>query len=146
MTKMKKKSLLLIICLFAILSCGCSTEAGKLESKLSNQKTTESINLKKVTDFKWDTVFFVSPYMTKKEIEETISINSDNIEDNNFDDSEIYILFANNGEIVYTILGRPDNLGFDFDVGSYDKVKEIPADKAKFSISKGDNLLMYNYK
>ncbi len=143
---MKKVLLLVIICLFVITLYGCSTETGKLESKLTNQKITESFVLDKVTDFKWNTIYFVSPYMTKEEIEKAISIKSDNIEDNNYDDSEIYILFANNGKIVYTILGRPDNLGFDFDVGSYDRVKEIPVDKAIFSISKNDNLLMYNLK
>ena len=39
------------------------------------------------------------------------------------------MIFTLDDKVVYQIYGNPNNLGFDFDVGEYDKIKNISKEK-----------------
>lgn len=72
-------------------------------------------------------MYFVKPYTEKSGIEKYIDISSDEIYDNISDEGTLYMIFTLDDKVVYQIYGNPNNLGFDFDVGEYDKIKNINA-------------------
>ena len=141
---MFKKIVLLIMC-FAIFSvCGCSKEGADFEKRLANVDDANKIDLKEYTDFEWDTVYFVAPYASKEEIEESLSIKADEIEDNySVDEGGLCLIFVKGKVVVYTLIGNPQELGFDFDVGKYETVKKISSKKSIFTVSNDEDMIRY---
>ena len=76
---MGKIKLFAIIFIVLILVCGCSKAENELEQKLIQQANTAELRLDSITEFQWDTVYFVAPYVSKDEIEKEISISSPEI-------------------------------------------------------------------
>ncbi len=143
---MLKKIVIVIVAVAMCFLCGCSKDSQTLEKELSNVKNVGDIQLNKLTVFKWDKVFFIAPYTSKEEIENAISIKSEKIEDNNYDEDEVYMIFVDGNKIVYTIMGRTDNLGFCFELGNFDRVKELSVEKSSFSVSDDGDILVYTLK
>ena len=78
-----KKLLVITLCIITLVFSACSGNNEKFEAKLSEQKEVSKVKLTELTDFKWDYAYFISPYVSKEEIEKIISIKSDEIQDNN---------------------------------------------------------------
>ena len=80
--------------------------------------------------------------VSKEEIEKIISIKSDEIQDNNNNDSTIYVVFTEKNKVVYQLFGDAQNLGFSFDLGKYKKFKRITCDNCDFSVQNknGENI------
>ncbi len=96
---MKKLILLSVITLLLI---SCNRQKGKIELALSNEiqncNTPDcKIELKKVTDFEWDKVYFFEMPITKEYVNKNIGIDySDYVEFTR------PIIFLNKGKIIYS--------------------------------------------
>ena len=118
----------------------CSKEDKSLEDALLKKKESDIVRIDSLTDFQWNSVYFVKPYTEKSEIEKYIGISSDEIYDNISDEG---IKVKEIDDIVYQIYGNPNNLGFDFDVGEYDKIKNISKEKSVFNVKRDGKLIIY---
>lgn len=58
-------------------------------------------------------------------------------------DSGLYLVFLNKGEYVYQIQGTQQSLGFDIDVGEYDKYKKLRKEEAVFEVMKEEGFVLY---
>ena len=96
-----KKLLVITLCIITLVFSACSGNNEKFEAKLSEQKEVSKVKLTELTDFKWDYAYFILPYVSKEEIEKIISIKSDEIQDNNNNDSTIYVVFTEKNKVVY---------------------------------------------
>ncbi|MDO5125864.1 MAG: hypothetical protein Q4D35_05755 [Ruminococcus sp.] len=145
---MRKKSIRIIATVIIIMLTisGCSKSENSLEHKLAKQEQTTQLRLDNTTTFRWDSLCFIAPYMSKEEIEKELSIKSEIIEDNYYDESIIYILFICDNKIVYKITGNPANLGFDFDIGKYQKIKKLSPDECVFSVINQNDFVTYKLK
>ena len=114
-----------------------------LEDALLKKKESDIVRLDSLTDFQWNSVYFVKPYTEKSEIEKYIGISSDEIYDNISDEGTLYMIFTLDDKVVYQIYGNPNNLGFDFDVGEYDKIKNISKEKSVFNVKRDGKLIIY---
>ena len=121
----------------------CSKEDKSLEDALLKKKESDIVRLDSLTDFQWNSVYFVKPYTEKSEIEKYIGISSDEIYDNISDEGTLYMIFTLDDKVVYQIYGNPNNLGFDFDVGEYDKIKNISKEKSVFNVKRDGKLIIY---
>ena len=130
-----KKLLVITLCIITLVFSACSGNNEKFEAKLSEQKEVSKVKLTELTDFKWDYAYFISPYV--------ISIKSDEIQDNNNNDSTIYVVFTEKNKVVYQLFGDAQNLGFSFDLGKYKKVKRISCDNCDFSVQNKDGENIY---
>ena len=138
-----KKLLVITLCIITLVFSACSGNNEKFEAKLSEQKEVSKVKLTELTDFKWDYAYFISPYVSKEEIEKIISIKSDEIQDNNNNDSTLYMVFTEKNKVVYQLFGDAQNLGFSFDLGKYKKVKRISCDNCDFSVQNKDGENIY---
>ncbi len=138
-----KKLLVITLCIITLVFSVCSGNNEKFEAKLSEQKEVSKVKLTELTDFKWDYAYFILPYVSKEEIEKIISIKSDEIQDNNNNDSTIYVVFTEKNKVVYQLFGDAQNLGFSFDLGKYKKVKRISCDNCDFSVQNKDGENIY---
>lgn len=124
----------------------CSKEDKSLEDALLKKKESDIVRLDSLTDFQWNSVYFVKPYTEKSEIEKYIGISSDEIYDNISDEGTLYMIFTLDDKVVYQIYGNPNNLGFDFDVGEYDKIKNISKEKSVFNVKRDGKIIIYKIK
>ena len=143
-----RKRLFLIALLIglAIFMVSCSKEDKSLEDALLKKKESDIVRLDSLTDFQWNSVYFVKPYTEKSEIEKYIGISSDEIYDNISDEGTLYMIFTLDDKVVYQIYGNPNNLGFDFDVGEYDKIKNISKEKSVFNVKRDGKIIIYKIK
>lgn len=140
---MNKRLLFVFLCAIALVFSACSGNNEKFEVKLSEQKEVSKVKLTEYTDFKWDYAYFISPYVSKEQIEKIISIKSDEIQDNNYNDSTMYVVFTYKNKVVYQLFGDVQNLGFSFDLGKYNKVKRITCDNCNFLVQNKDGENIY---
>ena len=136
-------TIMLLFTILAILMVSCSKEDKSLEDALLKKKESDIVRLDSLTDFQWNSVYFVKPYTEKSEIEKYIGISSDEIYDNISDEGTLYMIFTLDDKVVYQIYGNPNNLGFDFDVGEYDKIKNISKEKSVFNVKRDGKLIIY---
>lgn len=139
----KRQFLIALLIGLAIFMVSCSKEDKSLEDALLKKKESDIVRLDSLTDFQWNSVYFVKPYTEKSEIEKYIGISSDEIYDNISDEGTLYMIFTLDDKVVYQIYGNPNNLGFDFDVGEYDKIKNISKEKSVFNVKRDGKLIIY---
>lgn len=139
----KRQFLIALLIGLAIFMVSCSKEDKSLEDALLKKKESDIVRLDSLTDFQWNIVYFVKPYTEKSEIEKYIGISSDEIYDNISDEGTLYMIFTLDDKVVYQIYGNPNNLGFDFDVGEYDKIKNISKEKSVFNVKRDGKLIIY---
>ena len=142
----KKKSCVFVILSIAIvLLCSCTKQNETLENKLSKYDQKGEVELSKLTDFKWDHVYFIAPYTEKAEIEKSVGITSNDIHDN-MNDGTLYMIFTQGGKIVYQIYKNQDSLGFYFDVGEYKNVKQLSKNQCLFEVGTEEKDKIYTWK
>ena len=132
-----KKLMVITLCIITLVFSACSGNNEKFEAKLSEQKEVSKVKLTELKDISIDVG------MNKEEIEKIISIKSDEIQDNNNNDSTIYVVFTEKNKVVYQLFGDAQNLGFSFDLGKYKKVKRISCDNCDFSVQNKDGENIY---
>ena len=137
----KRQFLIALLIGLAIFMVSCSKEDKSLEDALLKKKESDIVRLDSLTDFQWNSVYFVKPYTEKSEIEKYIGISSDEIYDNISDEGTLYMIFTLDDKVVYQIYGNPNNLGFDFDVGEYDKIKNISKEKSVFNVKRAGKII-----
>ncbi|WP_370748838.1 hypothetical protein [Eubacterium sp.] len=142
----KRQFLIALLIGLAIFMVSCSKEDKSLEDALLKKKESDIVRLDSLTDFQWNSVYFVKPYTEKSEIEKYIGISSDEIYDNISDEGTLYMIFTLDDKVVYQIYGNPNNLGFDFDVGEYDKIKNISKEKSVFNVKRDGKIIIYKIK
>lgn len=142
----KRQFLITLLIGLAIFMVSCSKEDKSLEDALLKKKESDIVRLDSLTDFQWNSVYFVKPYTEKSEIEKYIGISSDEIYDNISDEGTLYMIFTLDDKVVYQIYGNPNNLGFDFDVGEYDKIKNISKEKSVFNVKRDGKIIIYKIK
>ena len=136
-------TIMLLFTILAIFMVSSSKEDKSLEDALLKKKESDIVRIDSLTDFQWNSVYFVKPYTEKSEIEKYIGISSDEIYDNISDEGTLYMIFTLDDKVVYQIYGNPNNLGFDFDVGEYDKIKNISKEKSVFNVKRDGKLIIY---
>lgn len=143
---MRKNIVIFYMIILSLLFCACSSE-NEEEEKLKNnfkiQNDTQEIMLEELTNFNWEKVYFISPYMSKKKIEEAIGIESEDIVDNISDESALYVLFTNGNQVICQIYGKAEILGFDFELGTYDDYIKLDKADSKFCINTIDGEKVY---
>lgn len=142
----KRQFLIALLIGLAIFMVSCSKEDKSLEDALLKKTESDIVRLDSLTDFQWNSVYFVKSYMEKSEIEKYIGISSDEIYDNISDEGTLYMIFTLDDKVVYQIYGNPNNLGFDFDVGEYDKIKNISKEKSVFNVKRDGKIIIYKIK
>lgn len=142
----KRQFLIALLIGLAIFMVSCSKEDKSLEDALLKKKESDIVRLDSLTDFQWNSVYFVKPYTEKSEIEKYIGISSDEIYDNISNEGTLYMIFTLDDKVVYQIYGNPNNLGFDFDVGEYDKIKNISKEKSVFNVKRDGKIIIYKIK
>ena len=142
----KRQFLIALLIGLAIFMVSCSKEDKSLEDALLKKKESDIVRLDSLTDFQWNSVYFVKPYTEKSEIEKYIGISSDEIYDNISDEGTLYMIFTLDDKVVYQIYGNPNNLGFDFDVGEYDKIKNVSKEKSVFNVKRDGKIIIYKIK
>lgn len=78
------------------------------ESVLSLDQKVESMNLKDLTPFEWDTVYSFDPYASKEEIYVTVGYRWDNISEA-LSEGMNQIVFMKDGKVVCHVFGYPEN-------------------------------------
>jgi len=105
-----------------------------ITSMLSNKN---SIELKELTPFEWDTMYVISPYVPKEKIFDIIGMKS-NIIKSSVSEGTHNIIFINQGKIVCYLYGFPQNYYFDFKIqGEYLKFNN---DDIRFKVEYINNI------
>ena len=86
---MKKIKILFCLSILSVMLFACSDdkEIENFKTNLKAQSDSQNMILEELTDFEWDKVYFIAPYMSKEKIEEIVGCESDNINDNMSDES-----------------------------------------------------------
>lgn len=143
---MKKIKILFCLSIVSVMLFACSDdkEIENFKTNLKAQSDSQNMILEELTEFEWDKVYFIAPYMSKEKIEEIVGCESDNINDNMSDESILYIIFTNKNQFVNQIYGRPDTLGFDFKLGEYSEFFELDKADSIFSVSTINGVKVYS--
>lgn len=78
------------------------------ESVLSLDHKVESVNLKDLTPFGWDTVYSFDPYTSKEQIYETVGYKWDDISET-LSEGMNQVVFMKDGKVVCHVFGYPEN-------------------------------------
>ena len=95
----------------------------------------DTVTLNEVVPFGWDTVYTFAPYESKAEIEETIGFSSSAIQENWINEGMVHLLFVKDQNVVASVLGYPEELGYSIDFNG----QVTRAEEALFRVErKGD--------
>jgi hypothetical protein len=121
---MKKSFALIMIALMMLAFAGCGTSTVDKNNSAFNDAiksvNADKIALNDVVPFEWDTLYTFAPYMPKAEIQEIIGFSSDDIKET-VSEGMTQLLFIKNDEIVCSICGYGENLGYSFSFGTYEE-------------------------
>ena len=109
------KNIIIIWCLLQVLllsGCQAQEQAGSLENSLRSEQSGDTLSIMDVSDFEWDEMYFIAPYLDREEIQRELGISSSEVMDSVMYDSGLYLVFLNKGEYVYQIQGTQQSLGF----------------------------------
>ena len=98
--------------------------------------SSEQVNINSVIPFEWDAIYSFPAYTDKNTIEKEIGIKSRKIMANDINEGMVHLIFVNDDEVLTTILGYSDNLGYDIVFGhkiTYDE-------DAVFNVVKENNI------
>jgi hypothetical protein len=136
---MKKYALLLLLAFGLSLSaCGPLTPSRSVSGSLAQElksKSVASVEMSKLTDFEWDTMFIFGPYSFPAQICAELAFDKPECEAAQFTDvgeGEYLLIFVRTSAVARReTLSR---LTADFEPGSL--AKPIPRDKATFSVDR----------
>ncbi len=120
---MRKKKIILIVCILIVIvlffywvsireNCLIALHNNQLKQTITsideNQKT---VTLDTIIPFDWDMIYTFPPYTTKEEIEKTIGLYSDAIQET-ISENMIQLIFINNATITAYVCGYTEDLGY----------------------------------
>lgn len=117
------------------------------DNVLSLDQKVESVNLKDLTPFEWDTVYSFDPYTSNEQVYETVGYKWDRISEA-LSEGMNQIVFLNDGEVVCYVYGYPENNKYGISFLGKD-IRKIPMltreDPLDFSVhrSEGTTYLAY---
>ncbi|MEG0296644.1 MAG: hypothetical protein RR620_07975 [Clostridium sp.] len=88
-------------------------ELGKTINGLTEENN--SISLKELTSFEWDTMYSFEPYTSKETIYDVVGYKWDKISET-VSEGMNQVIFIDDGEVVCYIYGYSNNLGYYFDI------------------------------
>ena len=106
---------------------------------------TELISLNDVVPFEWDTLYTFAPYASKEEIENLIGFKSSAVKDNHISEGMVHLLFVNHDNVVASILGYQDNLGYCLDFMAKESWHIHYEDHATFDVLQADDIVKLTY-
>lgn len=120
-----EKSFALIMIVFMMLGLtGCGTSTVDKNNSALNYAikaiNADKIALNDVVPFEWNMLYTFSPYMPKTEIQNIIGFSSNDIKET-VSEGMTQLLFIKNDEVVCSICGYGENLGYSFSFGEYDE-------------------------
>lgn len=112
----------------------------KLENAIKTV-SNETVQLNDVVPFEWDTLYTFSPYQNKESIEEMVGFKSADIRENNINEGMVHLLFVKNNNVVASILGYSNNLGYNIAFTS----QVTFAENVQFNVSRTDGITTLSY-
>lgn len=117
------------------------------DNVLSLDQKVESVNLKDLTPYEWDTIYSFDPYTSKEQVYETVGYKWDKISEA-LSEGMNQIVFLNDGAVVCYVFGYPENnkYGISFFGKDISKVPMLTReDSLDFSVhrSEGTTYLAY---
>lgn len=130
-----------ILLLLAVLVPGSSVRKNNwaLAESMRNLKGMESgteVFFSDITPFLWEFVYSFDPYTSKEEMEEVLNTKSSQIRET-VNEGMTQLIFLHEGEVVASICGYAENLGYDIDLGLWENGKHyqrIDSDIGKFTL------------
>lgn len=116
--------------------------------KLGNSLQTidrEMVQLNDVIPFVWDTLYTFEPYQSKEELEKIVGFKSADIKENNINEGMVHLLFVKDKNVVASILGYSNNLGYSIDFPSNGGWKVTFAENVHFKVAKVDGITTLTY-
>ncbi|MBE5905651.1 MAG: hypothetical protein E7277_02505 [Lachnospiraceae bacterium] len=77
-----KKIILSMLFIVLLVGCAPQTKESSVEEMLQNTQGDTSVELRAITPFVWEKVYFIAPYVDKKTIETSIGVTDSNIKEN----------------------------------------------------------------
>ena len=109
----------------------------QLKQTLTSIDTSqETITLDTIIPFDWDMVYTFAPYTSKEEIEKTIGLYSDVIQET-ISEGMVQLIFVNNDPISAYVCGYAEDLGYQIIFG--DMI--LFGDDIIFSVTKTDEII-----
>ena len=71
------KNIIIIWCLLQVLllsSCQAQEQADSLENLLRSEQSGDTLSIMDVSDFEWDEMYFIAPYLDREEIQRESSL------------------------------------------------------------------------
>ncbi len=102
--------------------------------------TSKSVELNQIVPFAWDTVYTFAPYTSKDEIENTIGIKSNSIQET-VSEGMVHLIFVKNKKVVASVCGYASNLGYQIDFS--DKI--AVTDNAVFNVQKDSDVIVLSH-
>lgn len=148
MTK-KSKLIAIILTFVGLVAIATYLVIGNPIVLMNNQKlgnTLKSIdaatvNINEIVPFDWDTIYTFEPYAPKESIEKIIGFKSNDIEVNNINEGMVHLLFVKDKQVVASVLGYSENLGYRLDFPSKVEFTE----NAVFNVSISDGIVELVY-
>lgn len=112
----------------------------KLGSVLKSIEAT-TVNINEIVPFDWDTIYTFEPYTPKESIESIIGFKSNDIQANNINEGMVHLLFVKDKQVVASVLGYSQNLGYRLDFSS----KVEFAENAVFKVETSDGIVELTY-
>ena len=139
----------MVLLMLCFVGCGKSSvvnENNSFFAKAVKGITTDEIALNDITAFDWDTVYTFPPYTSKESIEEIIGFESNSIEET-VSEGMTQLLFVKGQEVVCSICGYSNNLGYGFLFGAYsgDYLAIDKNDDATFAVSNSEGKVYLTY-
>lgn len=145
---MQKKKIILFICVLIVIILffyWVSIRENRLialhnqqlkQTMTSIDTSQETITLDTIIPFDWDKIYTFAPYTSKKDIEQTIGLYSDAIQET-ISEGMVQLIFVNNDTVTASICGYPENLGYQI---LFDDII-LFGDDTVFSISQTDTVI-----
>lgn len=145
---MQKKKIILFICVLIVIILffyWVSIRENRLialhnqqlkQTMTSIDTSQETITLDTIIPFDWDMIYTFAPYTSKKDIEQTIGLYSDAIQET-ISEGMVQLIFVNNDTVTASICGYPENLGYQI---LFDDII-LFGDDTVFSISQTDTVI-----
>lgn len=122
----------LVCAVLLLAACGMMVDSTVLRNNQRLQTAVlateeDIVYLNDVVPFAWDTLYSFGPYTSKEEREAVIGFASDSIQENMFNEGMVDLLFVKDGKVVASVLGYPENLGYDVELNEPIEDCEIEA-------------------
>ena len=112
-TKIITVSIFLIFMVVFVLVNPFGSKYDRQLEKAVKSINSEQVHINEVIPFEWDAIYTFPAYTDKNTIENEIAIKSNKIKTNDINEGMVHLIFVKGDKVLTTVLGYPDNLGYD---------------------------------